>query len=405
MRARIEIAGFSMAAILVPSRIIGHLALQGTPANRPGALWMPIEIGILLAVALSMRYVGVARRHPAAVGFAGLCAMSAAVAAHLSSLGGFDGPFFYAVYLVPTPLIMIPVPLRTRALMTVAAVLAYVVTFCGLHPEHLNHPMLHIPFTSLAMECVLGLVFGHSIYKQMRERHELSMTVERLAAEKARSEERRAIARVLHDDLAQLNTAARMEVSAIESKIARGNVGLTELAYLKGLLDSFERSSRRVVLNLRDTPEALETRIERMCTSASRAVEVKAELRPCAAAPDVQEVIASVVQEGLTNALRHAEARRIDVHLQREGDAIVATVRDDGRGFDPKGPDAKAGFGIVGLRERATALGGKLTIESAPTGTCLSVRVPSPVPSTPPPAPLRSPSRPPSRHPAPPKKA
>ena len=376
-RRRVEIAAFSIVAILIPARIIGALVLRGRPESAPGAFWMPVQIGIALAAGLVMRFSGVARRHPIPMAIFMFSAMSAAVAAHLSKLGGFDGPFFYAVYLIAAPVVMIPASLRARIALTLAPTLTFAVTFLLGHPSYLAYRMIHIPLTSLVAECVLGVSFGHSVYGVLRERHDLAREVERLAADKARSEERRALARVLHDDLAQINPAARMEVTAMERKAALGQLGATELGYLKELLESFERSSRRVVLNLRETSaEPLLAGIERMCQLAERtgSVRVVRELAACELAREEQEAIFRVLQESITNALRHGKARLIEVKIASDGGTVVASVRDDGEGFDTR--TTSRGFGLLGIEERAAAVGGSIELESSPRGTNVTMRLP-----------------------------
>jgi signal transduction histidine kinase len=83
-----------------------------------------------------------------------------------------------------------------------------------------------------------------------------------------------------------------------------------------------------------------------------------------------------VIQEALTNARRHSEARNVWVSLAVDGDALVADVADDGGGFDP---EASPGTGLRGMRERVLLLGGSLRVESAPgEGTRVRVRVPMP---------------------------
>ena len=73
-----------------------------------------------------------------------------------------------------------------------------------------------------------------------------------------------------------------------------------------------------------------------------------------------------IFQEILTNVARHAKASRVDVHLEQDDSAVRLKVRDNGCGFVVKGAKQPAGFGLLGMRERAVAVGGSLHIESAP---------------------------------------
>ena len=84
-----------------------------------------------------------------------------------------------------------------------------------------------------------------------------------------------------------------------------------------------------------------------------------------------------IFQEILTNVARHAKASRVDVYLEQDHSAVRLKVRDNGRGFVLKGANRPDGFGLLGMRERAAALGGSLHIESAPAlGTTIVLDIP-----------------------------
>jgi signal transduction histidine kinase len=83
-----------------------------------------------------------------------------------------------------------------------------------------------------------------------------------------------------------------------------------------------------------------------------------------------------IVEEALHNVQKHADATRIRVRVAREGDELVVSVEDNGQGFHPASPPS--GHGVLGMRERAVLLGGRLEIQSAPgDGTSVVVRLPS----------------------------
>jgi signal transduction histidine kinase len=93
--------------------------------------------------------------------------------------------------------------------------------------------------------------------------------------------------------------------------------------------------------------------------------------------PAAETALYRIVQEGLTNVVRHAQARWASVVLQLRGDALVLIIEDDGVGFDPQAAEATGRLGVVGMRERARSLGGRLTIESMRgQGTMIHVEVP-----------------------------
>ena len=88
-----------------------------------------------------------------------------------------------------------------------------------------------------------------------------------------------------------------------------------------------------------------------------------------------------MVQEGLTNVLKHAQARRVSLILQRSPNQVLAILEDDGRGFDAEGvinsPGSAGHLGLLGMRERVALVGGALTVESTPgKGTTIFVRIP-----------------------------
>ena len=96
--------------------------------------------------------------------------------------------------------------------------------------------------------------------------------------------------------------------------------------------------------------------------------------------PEVEQALFRLAQEALANVSKHAEAEQVEITLTRIGGAITMNVADDGRGFDPESAAGK-GLGLRSMRERIEALGGELTVESAPgTGTRLVARWPDSVP-------------------------
>jgi signal transduction histidine kinase len=91
---------------------------------------------------------------------------------------------------------------------------------------------------------------------------------------------------------------------------------------------------------------------------------------------DMETAVYRIVQEALTNIIRHAQATRIDVLLKRRDGSLIVIVEDNGVGFDPK-VQINGRLGMVGMQERATMLGGTLTIESVPgSGTTIFLEVP-----------------------------
>jgi signal transduction histidine kinase len=185
----------------------------------------------------------------------------------------------------------------------------------------------------------------------------------------AREEERRRLARELHDQAGQLLSGLRLEVA-----LGRKLSGTTEvrevLARMDAILDEIFALIRDVVSELR--PRVLD---EMGLAAAVRwylrefqrrtGLACDAVMDEVSAAPAVATATFRIVQEALTNVARHAEAARVQVTLRQEGGAVRLVVADDGKGFDPDG--LKPGrFGLLGMTERAQALGGVVRVTSRP---------------------------------------
>lgn len=208
----------------------------------------------------------------------------------------------------------------------------------------------------------------------------------RLAAEHAglaRAEERARIAREIHDTLAQDLTAIALHLEGalphLERDPARARARLERALALTR--DGLEEA-RRGVLDLRSAPpggrplgEALAS-LGRAFTSETG---IRVHVRATADAPiplRAEAELYQIAREALTNIRKHAAAREVAVRLTADAAAVRLLVRDDGRGFDPQARRDGC-HGLIGMRERAQRLGGRLRLASRPgRGTTLSVAVP-----------------------------
>jgi signal transduction histidine kinase len=198
-----------------------------------------------------------------------------------------------------------------------------------------------------------------------------------------REEEARRIAHALHDEASQLLASVHIALDDLIHRIPEHG------ATLRGvheLLDSVEAQLRRLSRELRPSilddlglGPALDWLARGMAERSGVAITVSAAVERLPAT--VETALYRIAQEALTNALRHARASRIQVEVGRSGDAVWLSVRDDGQGFDVHPTLARRGdrgLGLIGIRERVEALGGKLVIESERgTGTALWVTLPS----------------------------
>jgi signal transduction histidine kinase len=188
-------------------------------------------------------------------------------------------------------------------------------------------------------------------------------------------EERRRIARNLHDGLAQ-------ELAFIVSRLREVETAATDTARLRQVISAAERGldeSRRAIATLtrQQVPDPFDVElvqtVEEVAHRLGAQVIVKADPAPGIEA-DHQEQLLRIVREAVTNAVRHGSANTVRVSFTN-GDGFLLRVEDDGVGFDPTALDG-SGFGLVTMRERARALGGRLALASSDTGTQIEVRIP-----------------------------
>lgn len=196
--------------------------------------------------------------------------------------------------------------------------------------------------------------------------------------------EKSALARKLHDELGGLLTAAKMDLSWLQSRLDKPALQ-ERLTQLGNVLDEAMALKRQVVEELRPSlldhfglPTALRTYVESTCAKAGVHAEVHLPEEGDTIPKDMAITLFRIVQEGLDNVIRHANAQRVKLELQITPDAYAFTLTDDGRGFDPNSARDVWPHGIMGMQHRVRALGGHFALESAPgRGTTLKVSVPA----------------------------
>jgi PAS domain S-box-containing protein len=191
-------------------------------------------------------------------------------------------------------------------------------------------------------------------------------------------EERRAVARELHDELGQVLTAVKVNLQALRRRSARAGRDPT-LEDSLGLVDSAIAEVRAISTRLRPTvlddlglEAALSSHLERSRARAAIDLATDIHLPQRRLDPAVETACFRIVQEAVTNALRHARASRLAVGLGVEGGELVLSVRDDGRGFDLAAASRRAAqgesAGLSGMEERARLAGGRLEVHTTPGG-------------------------------------
>jgi signal transduction histidine kinase len=199
----------------------------------------------------------------------------------------------------------------------------------------------------------------------------------------AQEEERRKLSRELHDHVGQMLTALRMELGRIDrvrpTNDARVSAALTEC---RQLVDDMVRIVRDLALGLRPSmldDFGLQPALEWLTRDFTRRSNVPVELQITGTLDTLSDqhrtCIYRVVQEALTNCVRHARATAIAVVVRAREDTIDVSVSDDGIGLNPS--RREAGFGLRGIEERVRELGGTITLLSAAgQGATLSIKLP-----------------------------
>jgi signal transduction histidine kinase len=209
------------------------------------------------------------------------------------------------------------------------------------------------------------------------------------AVTEAQEEERKRLARELHDETIQsliaLGHRVEMAQKALDKDPERARQRLAELSQLAA--DSqqevrrFSRALRPLYLEDLGFVPALEMLAQETEQQAGIAVEVAVTGPVRRLAPHLELTAYRMVQEGLSNAVRHAGAQRVQVAITFSDETLILSVEDDGRGFIPPVNPAELAheghFGLMGLHERALLFGGRLEVRSRPgEGTLLQVTLP-----------------------------
>ena len=204
--------------------------------------------------------------------------------------------------------------------------------------------------------------------------------------------ERDRLAREIHDSLAQGLAALSIQLEGVSETLVSGPDHAREhLDRARRLVRASLAEARRTVWDLRpeilqrvDLAGAFEDVVDTLTVRSGIDARVEVEGTARRLAGGVERQLLSIGREALTNAVKHADPRRVRLRLAFREEAIALEVEDDGRGFDPFEVSAGAGFGLLSMRERALELGAGLTVESAPgRGTRVRLALPLNVPIVP----------------------
>ncbi|WP_407074101.1 MULTISPECIES: PAS domain S-box protein [unclassified Pseudomonas] len=201
--------------------------------------------------------------------------------------------------------------------------------------------------------------------------------------ESVREEEKARIAREVHDELGQMLTVLKLETSMCELAYADLDPGLRDrLNSMKRLISQLFQLVRDVATALR--PPILDAGIASAIEWQARRFEARTQIPCLVEVPDNLPALSDakaiglfrILQEALTNVMRHAQAHTVELSLTLENGVLCMTVADDGRGFVPE-QGRSTSFGVVGMRERVLMLGGTLQLDSeSGEGTTLRAYIP-----------------------------
>jgi signal transduction histidine kinase len=250
----------------------------------------------------------------------------------------------------------------------------------------------------VAMAASLGIVLLATIYATRLERrlqeqrqrdlqntHELQRLSAKLIT--AQEEERRAIARELHDEIGQALTAMKVELAHARRQLAAHGDEAATLNSAQSIADGALQSVRDLsrllhpsVLDDLGLAAAVDTYIHQFRKRHGIRVDFKAEEMEERLPASVEAAAYRIVQEALTNVVKHADASACRVSLHHNRDRLLIVVEDDGRGFSEfQEPRSEArGLGLIGVRERAASLNGTVRLErSADGGARVRVELPA----------------------------
>jgi two-component system, NarL family, sensor histidine kinase UhpB len=201
-----------------------------------------------------------------------------------------------------------------------------------------------------------------------------------------REEERARLSRELHDELGQNLTALRFGLDWLDAQLLAGQDQLAaKVVALRALTDATIATMARIATDLRPIilddlglAVAVEWLVETVAKQSGLDIALSSTLERDPAERDTDITVFRILQESLTNIVRHAKATKVQVTLSTDGRSLALEVADDGCGFAASlRQNRTPALGLLGMEERAAAAGGVLTIESAPgRGTRIVLRVP-----------------------------
>ncbi len=196
--------------------------------------------------------------------------------------------------------------------------------------------------------------------------------------------EKARLARELHDELGGILTPAKMDLSWLQAHVGQDAQSAERMSRLSALIDQGIDLKRRVIEDLHPSlldhlglPSAVQWYMEEACGAAKIECSLVVSPKLERLDPDLEIAIYRIIQESLTNVVRHSKAKRVEVRIERTGTGLRVAVRDDGIGIADLDRARKLSHGVAGMTQRTRALDGTIKVESRPgEGTRVEVFVP-----------------------------
>lgn len=234
------------------------------------------------------------------------------------------------------------------------------------------------------------LVLINDVTEKLKKEAELQQSYREIRSlamhlQHVRDDERKRIARDIHDELGQKLTAVKMDLAWLEKQLEKVNSHLQfKVHETLGFVDESNLSIRRILNELRSdflsqfsTRDAIKWMAAQFEKQNGIIVELNIEDDFHELSEEVSNCIYRIIQESLTNIVKYANAANVYIHLHKENNEISLCIEDDGNGFDTVSVRTDRSYGLLGMKERVASIDGNLNIQSAPgKGTKLCIRVP-----------------------------
>ncbi len=203
--------------------------------------------------------------------------------------------------------------------------------------------------------------------------------------QEAREEERKMIAREIHDELGQLLTAMKIQLSLLPEEIKNDvTAALERTGAMNKQIDGAIATVKNIITKLRPgllddlgLEAAIEWQAHEFQMRTGIVCDVKLTSEKITLEQEVSTAAFRILQEALTNVARHAKATRVQIELSQQKSTLLLTIQDNGRGITDEEIHNPESFGLIGIRERVSSFNGALDILGTPNkGTTIRVSIP-----------------------------